>query len=140
VSLNPADSQKTLSKHRIILDRILLLHGKCEGCTIQPKTAERAKMAKWDRLDVYQRDEFRCLYCGFDGSTFEGWRYLTVDHINPTGPRDELDNLATSCSYCNSCKGSDACKSLEEARELVKAHDANNRVYWESRVRPKMSF
>lgn len=95
-------------------------------------------MSKWQRVDIYQRDGFRCLYCGFDGGTFEGWRYLTIDHVDPTGP-NEPDNLATCCSYCNSCKHRDPCLNVEEAREIVKRHDAANRAYWETNVKPMIN-
>ena len=95
-------------------------------------------MSSYDRLAIYQRDGFQCLYCGFDGRTFEGWRYLTIDHINPTGARNDPDNLATCCSYCNSCKHKDPCLSVEEAREIMKRHDAENRAYWAANVQPRL--
>jgi 5-methylcytosine-specific restriction endonuclease McrA len=94
-------------------------------------------MSKWNRLEIFRRDGFQCLYCGFDGRTFEGWRYLTIDHIDPTGP-DETHNLATCCSYCNSCKNNDPCQSVDEARAIVKRHDTTNRAYWDSHVRPSL--
>ena len=43
-------------------------------------------MAHWERLDIYERDGFRCLYCDFDGSKFETSPFLTIDHINPHEP------------------------------------------------------
>jgi hypothetical protein len=49
---------------------------------------------------VYQRDGFRCCYCGGEDS-------LSVDHVHPEsegGPID-LRNLATCCRQCNSRKG-----------------------------------
>ena len=92
----------------------------------------------YDRLDIYERDGFRCLYCGFDGRTFEGWRNLTIDHINPTGSKNDPANLATCCSYCNACKHKDPCQSLEEAREIVKRHDAANRAYWAANVQRRV--
>jgi hypothetical protein len=52
------------------------------------------------RFDVFQRDGFRCVYCG---STDE----LVVDHIKPVadGGSDDQDNLATACRPCNEGKG-----------------------------------
>jgi hypothetical protein len=95
-------------------------------------------MPKWTRLDVYQRDDFKCVYCGFDGQTFDGWRYLTIDHIDPKGPRHDLENLATCCRYCNSCKGDDPCLSVEEAKQIVQRHDAANRTYWANNVKDRV--
>lgn len=52
------------------------------------------------RFSVFQRDGFRCVYCGAgaqDGAT------LHVDHIVPRskGGQSALENLATACSDCN---------------------------------------
>ncbi len=35
--------------------------------------------------EVLNRDGFRCQYCGFDGTTFQAWLLLSVDHLLPTG-------------------------------------------------------
>ena len=97
-------------------------------------------MAKWNRLDIYERDGFRCRYCDYDGGTFEGYKYLVVDHIDPTptGSRDDPSNVATCCQYCNSCKGNDPCKTVEQAREIVKRHDTQNRTIWNRDVKPRI--
>ncbi len=87
-----------------------------------------------DRLDIYERDGFRCVYCGFDGGTFETFHYLQVDHINPIGPRNDPSNLVTACSYCNHCKGNDPCENVEQAKVLLKKHDELNRAYWAKNV------
>jgi molybdenum cofactor biosynthesis enzyme MoaA len=35
-------------------------------------------------LVVYQRDNFRCRYCGLDGrQSFERWLFLSLDHLLP---------------------------------------------------------
>jgi hypothetical protein len=94
-------------------------------------------MSKWERLDIYQRDGFRCLYCGFDGSTFENWRFLEIDHVNPAGP-DEPENLVTCCKYCNGVKWKEPCQSVEQAREIVQRHNTTNRAYWEHNVKPRL--
>ena len=93
----------------------------------------------WGRIDIYERDNFRCLYCDFDGATFEGWRYLTIDHIDPSGPRHDPHNLATCCRHCNSCKGNDPCSSIDEAKEIVARHDVANRDYWAKYVEPRLN-
>ena len=95
-------------------------------------------MTSFNRLDIYQRDAFRCLYCGWDGGTFEGWRYLTIDHVDPSGPRNDPRNLATCCRHCNSCKGDDPCTSVDEAKDILKRHDAANRACWAKEVKPRV--
>ena len=91
-----------------------------------------------DNLDIYTRDGFRCAYCGFDGSTFETYRFLQVDHINPLGPRDDPANAVTACSYCNSCKGNDPCGSVTEGVDDFRRHDELNRAHWIKNVAPRV--
>jgi HNH endonuclease len=54
------------------------------------------------RLRVYERDRFRCVYCGrgrFTNADVE----LHVDHVHPfsRGGKTEIENLQTLCSTCN---------------------------------------
>jgi CRISPR/Cas system Type II protein with McrA/HNH and RuvC-like nuclease domain len=71
----------------------------------------RYGMAKFGYSDVhwdaYIRDKCRCVYCGLDGTKFENWRQLTLDHIIPEakGGEDVLENLAVCCRRCNDNKG-----------------------------------
>ncbi len=37
----------------------------------------------WTR-DIHRRDGFRCVYCGFDMSTFENWEFIQTDHFIPS--------------------------------------------------------
>jgi len=55
------------------------------------------------RERVFRRDSFSCRYCG--ANLKRGTP--TIDHIVPRcqGGSDDLDNLATCCSTCNSSKG-----------------------------------
>lgn len=52
------------------------------------------------RIEVYQRDAYRCVKCN-------SWEDLTVDHIVPViaGGDDSAENLQTLCRSCNSKKG-----------------------------------
>jgi hypothetical protein len=52
------------------------------------------------RLEVFERDDFTCTYCGERGSRLE------CDHIMPVsrGGRSDLENLTTSCRACNRAK------------------------------------
>jgi hypothetical protein len=52
---------------------------------------------------IYERDGFRCQFCGFDGTHWPNWLFLTVDHLLPKGhaDRDEMRFQVTACSFCN---------------------------------------
>jgi HNH endonuclease len=54
---------------------------------------------------IFERDHFRCVYCGASPST-DSEVSLTVDHIIPVngGGSDRADNLVTCCESCNSQK------------------------------------
>ena len=54
--------------------------------------------------EVYKRDRWTCVYCGFDGRAFDSWMQLTLDHIFPQhqGKDHSLDNLVACCTSCNS--------------------------------------
>ncbi|MCD5345060.1 HNH endonuclease [Agromyces sp. S2-1-8] len=61
---------------------------------------QSSRGAAWDalRLEVLERDEYVCQYCGGEATE--------ADHIIPkdAGGRDELDNLLAACKPCNSSK------------------------------------
>jgi hypothetical protein len=55
------------------------------------------------RNGIFERDEFRCVYCGEQFPAEE----LTLDHVQPRvrgGDRSE-GNLVTACKACNTLKG-----------------------------------
>jgi 5-methylcytosine-specific restriction endonuclease McrA len=55
------------------------------------------------RNGIFERDEFRCVYCGEQFLAEE----LTLDHVQPRvrgGDRSE-GNLVTACKACNTLKG-----------------------------------
>ena len=55
------------------------------------------------RNGIFERDEFRCVYCG---GQFPG-EELSLDHVQPRvrgGDRSE-GNLVTACRACNTLKG-----------------------------------
>jgi hypothetical protein len=62
---------------------------------------ERPSAEVWKRLraDVFQRDGYRCTYCGNGGR-------LECDHIVPVarGGSSDMDNLTTACRPCNRAK------------------------------------
>src|SRR5437879_3715692 len=82
----------------------------------------RSDCFRWARdKEIFRRDGFRCVYCDFDGKTFEGWVFLAVDHFKPKsrGGSDEPDNLVTACVSCNHMKGAFEFSSLDAARAEV---------------------
>lgn len=64
------------------------------------------------RLAVFERDDFRCVYCGADVSADP-----QCDHVHPIsrGGANAAENLVTACRHCNSSKGD---KTPEEWRTL----------------------
>ena len=64
------------------------------------------------RFKVMARDNFQCIYCGHDSDECK----LHVDHIIPRSKAglDDMDNLVTSCEYCNLGKSD----ILLDARQL----------------------
>jgi len=54
------------------------------------------------RVKVFQRDNFRCIFCGKSPATDFGTK-LHVDHIIPfsKGGKTTIDNLQTLCADCN---------------------------------------
>lgn len=55
-------------------------------------------------LEVHRRDDFRCRYCGLDGTaSFAAWLSLSWDHLLPKGNpnRDNPDFIVTACMFCN---------------------------------------
>lgn len=57
-----------------------------------------------NRLKVFERDEYKCHYCGKQLTRFNA----TLDHLQPVsqGGDNSLGNLATACLHCNSQRGS----------------------------------
>lgn len=89
--------------------------------------------------EVYERYQFKCAYCGIDGSRdFEIW-YLAnfaVDHIKPKkhGGKDAAENYALACHSCNLYKGSADCSSIEEAKEIIKRKKSEALAWYRKNV------
>jgi 5-methylcytosine-specific restriction enzyme A len=64
-----------------------------------PEKSKRISFPKEVREYVFQRDNHQCLSCGKTTK-------LSIDHIIPlaTGGSNDLSNLQTLCSSCNSKK------------------------------------
>lgn len=61
-------------------------------------------ISKRTRFEVMRRDGNRCIYCGATAKETQ----LTIDHVIPIalGGTDDLTNLVTACTPCNSGKTS----------------------------------
>lgn len=60
------------------------------------RTEEREPISRENRVFVYMRDNFSCVWCGRSDN-------LTLDHITPwsAGGSDHVDNLRALCWKCN---------------------------------------
>ena len=54
---------------------------------------------------VHKRDGFQCVYCGWDGSKWPNWLFLSRDHLLPHGDPNRADEkyIVTPCRFCNEC-------------------------------------
>jgi len=95
-------------------------------------------MVRPDDQEVFKRDGFKCVYCGHDGRTFDGWKFLQVDHFKPRsrGGTDDLSNLVTACIICNNMKGAQEWPTMEEARREVQRWHAEMCDWWMNNVKP----
>lgn len=80
--------------------------------------AERKKLSKKIRFEVFKRDKFTCQYCGRMAPDV----VLEVDHINPVskGGSNDIMNLVTSCFECNRGKSD---KKLGDDSAIKKQQD-----------------
>lgn len=81
--------------------------------------AERKRLRKSERMDIYNKTNGRCAYCGFE------LRYedMQVDHIVPLNGwsqkgSDTIDNMLPACRSCNHYKSR---STLEGFRKMVEA-------------------
>ena len=80
-------------------------HTKCQQrcspeCSEQAMREYRKRSKKITYFDIFQRDGFRCQYCG--KMPQDGVK-LVVDHVYPVarGGKGEYHNLITACEECN---------------------------------------
>jgi 5-methylcytosine-specific restriction endonuclease McrA len=73
------------------------------------RTMPRAQQRgiKFSRLNVYQRDGYRCQYCGNRFAV----ALLSYDHVVPraAGGRTDWLNIVTACRTCNTRKADKSC-------------------------------
>jgi 5-methylcytosine-specific restriction endonuclease McrA len=95
---------------------------------------------------TYEKYHFTCVYCGFDGRTFDSWMQLSIDHVVPrsSGGSDAKSNLVVCCRACNSITSRlrfDSKKTFQEIFDEKRKRVASRRPafyeYWLSNVAPK---
>ena len=78
---------------------------------LKGKNLKGRRLTPRRKMLVWERDNFKCYYCGLDLKEWKKQRnsksLLTIDHKEPIskGGTNEMNNLVTACSYCNSKKG-----------------------------------
>ena len=91
-----------------------------------------------ENLQILERDDYRCQYCGLDGrANFENGLVMRVDFVVPRAKKGKKDpkNLVACCGPCNTIKGTRVYKSFEDAKEYVLARRAELRKSWEAKQR-----
>lgn len=93
----------------------------------------REDIEKRGNFVIYDRDNFRCFYCGHSSLTYK--ISLHIDHVIPVskGGKDEAGNLVTACEKCNlqkaaRCLASQSLKDIksEVSRRNEKHNLSNN--------------
>ncbi len=87
---------------------------------------ERKALGNAVRFSVFERDGFKCQYCGSQPPSV----VLQVDHVVPVskGGGNELDNLVASCTNCNAGKFTRTLEGPAPADYAAKAEDAEVRA------------
>ena len=74
----------------------------------------RAPISSHMRIEIFQRDKFRCHYCKRNKEELPRGTHLTLDHKIPYsgGGDDSFNNLVTACSECNGGKSNKIVKDI----------------------------
>jgi 5-methylcytosine-specific restriction endonuclease McrA len=88
-------------------------------------------------LQILDRDQYRCQYCGLDGkASFENALVMSVDFVIPRARKGKKDpkNLVACCRPCNTIKGKRVYRSFEDAKTHVLAGRDSLRKAWEAKA------
>jgi HNH endonuclease len=91
-------------------------------------------VTKKEGLQILERDEYRCQYCGLDGrASFENAMAMSVDFVVPRARKGKKDphNLVACCRSCNMIKGKHIYRSFDEAKAFVLKRRAELLKAWE---------
>lgn len=83
------------------------------------KPRKRKAISNGTRFNIFNRDNFRCTYCGRSSS--EDGVKLEVDHIIPVvkGGKNTEENLTTACYECNRGKNAKLLNKPLDKRKSV---------------------
>ena len=99
-------------------------------------TLTAAPVTLKEGLEILERDQYRCRYCGLDGNAnFENALAMSVDFVLPRARKGKKDpdNLVACCRTCNTIKGKRVYKSLDEVKAYVMARRGELKKTWEAR-------
>jgi 5-methylcytosine-specific restriction endonuclease McrA len=103
-------------------------------------TLTAAPVTVKEGLEILERDNYRCRYCGLDGNAnFENALAMSVDFVMPRARKGKKDpaNLVACCRTCNTIKGKKVYKNFEDARAHVLERRAELRKTWEEKGRQR---
>jgi 5-methylcytosine-specific restriction endonuclease McrA len=89
-----------------------------------------------ESLQILERDDYRCQYCGLDGkASFENALVMRVDFVVPRAKKGKKDpkNLVACCGPCNTIKGKRVYRNFDEAKEYVLTRREQLRRAWEAK-------
>lgn len=82
---------------------------KWHPCYRKKPVSKRAGIHPKLRFQVFERDAYRCSYCGrhLDALDVDAGEHLVVEHVVAiaNGGTSDLTNLVTACNTCNAGKG-----------------------------------
>jgi hypothetical protein len=86
------------------------------------RTPGANRRAEAQNIRVFNRDGWKCVYCGWDGNSETTFVFLELDHLDPTTKTlDDFDpefdhEKVTACIFCNrkKCSFKPSGASIEE--------------------------
>jgi len=97
------DHWETEVKKRTCRHRVGCRRSKCVGKKASPQMDRNRYASSGQRLNILERDEYQCRYCGTSLSN----ETANMDHVTPwaNGGKTKGKNLVSCCRDCNKAKG-----------------------------------